>query len=53
MEIVNKEWKIVQTERGDGTAVVQVFKGKKVVKAIVCDAMSKQKLTALLKKTMA
>lgn len=50
MEIINKEWKIKQTERGDGTSLVQVFYKDKQKEAFVCDTMSKQKLTAYLKK---
>ena len=50
MEIMNKEWKIKQTERGDGTSLIQVFYKDKQKEAFVCDTMSKQKLTAYLKK---
>lgn len=50
MEIINKEWKIRQSERGDGTSLVQVFYKDKQKEAFVCDTMSKQKLTAYLKK---
>lgn len=45
-----KDWKIVQNELGDGTAVIQVFKGNKVRQAFVQDAMTKAKLKAYLQK---
>lgn len=50
MEIMNKEWKIKQTERGDGTSLVQVYFKDRQREAFVCNTMSKQKLTAYLKK---
>ena len=50
MIIEIKEWKIRQTERGDGTSLVQVYFKDRQREAFVCDTMSKQKLTAYLKK---
>ena len=50
MEIIIKDWKIVQNELGNGTSVVQLFKGKKVREAFVCDTMTKAKLKAYLQK---
>ena len=50
MEIVNKEWKIKQTERGDGTSLIQVYFKDKQKEAFVCDTMNKTRLTNYLKK---
>lgn len=50
MEIINKEWKIRQSERGDGTSLVQVYFKDRQREAFVCNTMSKQKLRAYLQK---
>lgn len=50
MIIEIKEWKIKQSERGDGTSLVQVYFKDRQREAFVCDTMSKQKLRAYLQK---